>query len=280
MAWVLRLVETGIDRPPRVIDVLDIRPRGDLGDIANLGLTLSEAKQILPGLQQTLVAIQTDDHAVQRPVCSSCRHACDVKDWRLRRVTTLFGTVAMRLPRFRCAGCGHRETGINWLPYCRSTPELDQLRAQARRKIWTTYPRLSIMNTAVLLLSLNENLFLCRCRYGHPSRRQPASLHRRCVVTLAGWWCLDVSRPSPGHLSCFGRRKEAYEALHPETKKAPPAETMKASFAKLANLKPSVSPPTPPRKPASLNVRSSVTRRGAPEISGGPAIDRKCPKHS
>jgi hypothetical protein len=129
MAWVLRLVETGIDRPSRVIDVLDIRPRGDLGDIANLGLTLAEAKQILARLQQALVAIQADDHAVQRPVCSYCRHACHVKDWRLHRVATLFGTVAMRLPRFRCAGCGHGETGVSWLSYCRSTPELDQLRA-------------------------------------------------------------------------------------------------------------------------------------------------------
>jgi hypothetical protein len=46
-------------------------------------------------------------------------------------VATLFGTVAVRLPRFRCAGCGHGETGIGWPPYCRSTPELDQLRAHA-----------------------------------------------------------------------------------------------------------------------------------------------------
>jgi hypothetical protein len=129
MAWVLRLVETGIDRPSRVIDVLDIRPRGDLGDIADLGLTLSEAKQILARLQQALVAIQADDHAVQRPVCSSCRHTCHVKDWRLHRVATLFGMVAIRLPRFRCASCGHGETGVSWLSYCRSTPELDQLRA-------------------------------------------------------------------------------------------------------------------------------------------------------
>jgi hypothetical protein len=74
MAWVLRLVETGIDSPSRVIDVLDIRPRGDLGDIANLGLTLAEAKQILARLQQAVVAVQADDHAVLRPVCSSCRH--------------------------------------------------------------------------------------------------------------------------------------------------------------------------------------------------------------
>jgi hypothetical protein len=125
MAWVLRLVEPGIDRPSRVIDGRDIRPRGDLGDIANLGLMLSEAKQILARLQQALVAIQADDHAV----CSSCGQACHVKDWRLHRMATLFGTAAIRLPRFRYASCGHGETGVSWLSNCRSTPELDQLRA-------------------------------------------------------------------------------------------------------------------------------------------------------
>jgi hypothetical protein len=129
MGWVLRLVETGVDSPPRVIDVMDIEAFGDLGDIAKLGLTLSEAKQILARLQQMVVAIQADDHAVLRPDCSSCGQACHVKDWRLHRVATLFGPVPVRLPRFRCSGCGHGETGYSWQSYCRSTPEFDQLRA-------------------------------------------------------------------------------------------------------------------------------------------------------
>jgi hypothetical protein len=53
MGWVLRLVETGIDSPARVIDVLDIRPLGGLAEIAKLGLTLAEAKRILARLQQS-----------------------------------------------------------------------------------------------------------------------------------------------------------------------------------------------------------------------------------
>jgi hypothetical protein len=35
----------------------------------------------------------------------------------------------VRLPRFLCTGCGRTETGISWPSHCRSTPELDQLRA-------------------------------------------------------------------------------------------------------------------------------------------------------
>jgi hypothetical protein len=52
-----------------------------------------------------------------------------VKDYRDRAVATLFGQVRLRLPRFRCAACGRIETGINWPSHCRSTPELDRLRA-------------------------------------------------------------------------------------------------------------------------------------------------------
>jgi hypothetical protein len=107
------LVETGIDGPAGVIDVLDIRPLGGLGEIANLGLTLAEAKQILARLQQAVVAVQVDDHAVLRPDCSSCGQGYHVKDWRVHRVATLFGTVAVRLPRFRCPGCGHGETRVS-----------------------------------------------------------------------------------------------------------------------------------------------------------------------
>jgi hypothetical protein len=83
----------------------------------------------LARLQQEVVTVQADDHAVLRPDCSSYGHARHVKDWGLHRVATLSGTVAVRLPRFRYAGCGHSETGIRWRSYCRSTPELDQLRA-------------------------------------------------------------------------------------------------------------------------------------------------------
>jgi hypothetical protein len=41
----------------------------------------------------------------------------------------LLGAVAVRLPRFRCPGCGRGEAGVGWPAHCRSTPELDQLQA-------------------------------------------------------------------------------------------------------------------------------------------------------
>jgi hypothetical protein len=41
----------------------------------------------------------------------------------------VFGTVTVRLPRFRCVRCGHVENSVSWPSNCRSAPELDQLQA-------------------------------------------------------------------------------------------------------------------------------------------------------
>src|SRR5690349_22116329 len=130
MGWVLRLVETGSEGSSCSVDVLEIDRPGDLGDLAALGLTHAEGKQLLAGVQQAVVAAQSRDHAARRPECRTCGSACHVKDYRSRRIATLFGPVTVRLPRFRCAGCDEAEAGIDWPAHCRSTPELDQLRAQ------------------------------------------------------------------------------------------------------------------------------------------------------
>jgi hypothetical protein len=125
----LRLVETGTVSRARSVDVLEISRPNDLGDIANLGLTLSEAKRLLARVQQAVVAAQAYDHAALRPDCSACGGGCHIKDWRPHRIATLFGGVSVRPPRFLCTGCGRTEAGIGWPSHCRSTPELDRLRA-------------------------------------------------------------------------------------------------------------------------------------------------------
>jgi hypothetical protein len=129
MGWVVRLVEVGTEQPGRSVDVLEIGQLRDLHEIADLGLTLAEMKQLLGRVQQAVVAAQAQEHAILRPDCSSCGGGCHIKDWPVHQVATLFGTVAVRLPRFRCADCGRGERGISWPSHCRSTPELDQLRA-------------------------------------------------------------------------------------------------------------------------------------------------------
>jgi len=129
VAWMLRLVKIGVEGEGPCTDILEIRRPDDLVDIANLGLTLSEAKRLLAGVQREIVAAQARSHAVRRPECPHCDGVCCVKDYRDHVVSTLFGEVTLRLPRFRCAACGGIEAGVGWPSRCRSTPELDRLQA-------------------------------------------------------------------------------------------------------------------------------------------------------
>ncbi len=129
MAWMLRLVEIGVEGEGPCTDIMEIRRPDDLVDIANLGLTLAEAKLLLEGVQREIAAAQARKHAVRRPSCACCGDVCRVKDYRDHAVSTLFGQVTLRLPRFRCAACGGIEAGIAWPAHCRSTPELDRLQA-------------------------------------------------------------------------------------------------------------------------------------------------------
>jgi len=129
VAWILRLVEIGAEGEGPCADVMEISRPDDLVDIANLGLTLAEAKLLLAGVQREIVAAQARSHAVRRPECPRCDGVCRVKDYRDHAVSTLFGQVTLRLPRFRCVACGGIEAGIAWPSHCRSTPELDRLQA-------------------------------------------------------------------------------------------------------------------------------------------------------
>ena len=47
MTWVVRLAKIGADGEEHWVDVAQIARPGDLGDIANLGLTMTEGKLVL-----------------------------------------------------------------------------------------------------------------------------------------------------------------------------------------------------------------------------------------
>jgi hypothetical protein len=89
MRWVLRLIETGMPSRVAGVDVMEISRPDGASNIADLGLTLSEAKQLLACVQQTIVG-------AQRPL----------KDFRRRRLTSLYGVVKVRAPRFDPCRCG------------------------------------------------------------------------------------------------------------------------------------------------------------------------------
>jgi hypothetical protein len=71
MEWTLRLVGTEIDGQSRSYELMAITRPDSLGDIADLGMTVAEAKQLLVQVQQQVVADQATTHAAFRPGCRS-----------------------------------------------------------------------------------------------------------------------------------------------------------------------------------------------------------------
>jgi hypothetical protein len=130
MKWTLLLVGMGIEGQSRSFEVMTISRPDSLGDIADLGLTLAEAKRLLAQLQQQIVAEQANTHAAVRPDYGSCGRTGQVKDWQPHRIATLFGEVRLMLPRFLCVSFGCGATGVSWPLHCRSTPELSRLQAR------------------------------------------------------------------------------------------------------------------------------------------------------
>ena len=89
MRWVLRLIATGDDVRCLSTDLVEIcRPEG-LGDVANLGLTLAEAKRLLADLERVgyLPRVWLAPHSVQelrRLVRYRQQLADDRRDLKLR----------------------------------------------------------------------------------------------------------------------------------------------------------------------------------------------------
>ena len=64
--WILKLAAAGDEGP--CVDIMEISKPDDLRDIANLGLTITQAKQLLARVQREISTPQAREHAVRRPV--------------------------------------------------------------------------------------------------------------------------------------------------------------------------------------------------------------------
>src|SRR5712691_6242217 len=76
--------------------------------IEQLGLTLTEAKQLLTQLQHQVVEGQTRAFLATRAHCQACGLALAVKEQMTRTLRTLFGTVVLASPRLYHCRCQAR----------------------------------------------------------------------------------------------------------------------------------------------------------------------------
>ncbi|MNT35966.1 hypothetical protein D3C72_1720200 [compost metagenome] len=70
-----------------------------------VGLSLADGKEVLHWLQQTVVAAQSEEIYALRRVRSRCGRWLALKDYRMRKVDTVFGRVAFRSARIVSYPC-------------------------------------------------------------------------------------------------------------------------------------------------------------------------------
>jgi hypothetical protein len=131
MRWRIMLELAGPDGTPQRHEVGsgERSPTGHTA--ATLGLGLEEGKAILAAVQRHLVAAQVDEHCRNRRRCDRCGTQRPLKDWRPRRLTSLFGVVVVRAPRFdpcRCGvACRRSITPVAEIMPDRCTPECERV---------------------------------------------------------------------------------------------------------------------------------------------------------
>ena len=131
MRWRIMLEIAGSDGTPQQHEVGSGERIPTGYTAATLGLRLKESKAILAVVQCHLVAAQVDEHCRNRRRCDRCGAQRPLKDWRLRRLTSLFGVVVVRAPRFdpcRCGvACRRSVTPVAEIMPDRCTPEYERV---------------------------------------------------------------------------------------------------------------------------------------------------------
>jgi hypothetical protein len=85
--------------------------------LAQLGLTLAEGKQLLRELQRRVVQQQATAFLATQTACAKCGHERRIKDHKMLRLRTLFGKINLESPRLRQCW---REAGECVLPGIRT----------------------------------------------------------------------------------------------------------------------------------------------------------------
>jgi hypothetical protein len=106
---------------------------GGLRSATDLGLKLSDTKPVLARLQNIVTATQISSYCESVRKCSSCRVPRRLKDYRERKLDSIFGTVILRAPRFECCQACDRPgvfSPLTELLPTRALPELGHLQAE------------------------------------------------------------------------------------------------------------------------------------------------------
>jgi hypothetical protein len=105
MKFTIRVEITTDWDEPDIFEICRIaRPYRQL-EPGSVGLSLAEGKDVLHRLQGIVVAAQAEEVCMMRRFCTRCHRWLDLKDRRIRKVDTVFGTVPFRSARIVSCPC-------------------------------------------------------------------------------------------------------------------------------------------------------------------------------
>jgi hypothetical protein len=137
MQWTVRLEARTDKGEVKTTELVRFRRPAMAGTLAEIGLTLAEAKALLSKLQARMLCDQVAEYAARCRVCPDCGELQPLKDRRTRRLQTLFGTVEIEAPRFRVCRCRRSAprvevafSPVSELLTARCTPELERVQAE------------------------------------------------------------------------------------------------------------------------------------------------------
>src|SRR3954452_20287999 len=190
MQWTVRLEARTDKGEVKTAELVTFRRPAVASTVAEIGLTLAEAKALLTKLQASILCDQLAEYAAHRRGCPDCGVLQPLKDRRTRRRQTLFGTVDRRRP-------AREDGGASDLPQRLSRPDPRHPAGHAP----ASYPEAP--GRAVLLPALPgapENV-----REG-AGGRDPRSLDWRRLNAAFG-------RAGPGHGSLRDQQEPGQQAL-------------------------------------------------------------------
>ena len=138
MRWNVIVECVGKDGKQSTITLGTVERLAESTTAENLGVNLQESKQIVNGLQDTVVKQQLQEHCEQRRECLTCGRLRPIKDFRCRPLDTVLGTVRLRVPRYRYCKCGCDTQVCNPISEVlsgRVTPELRHLQVSLGAQI-------------------------------------------------------------------------------------------------------------------------------------------------
>src|SRR5215217_469555 len=210
MQWTVRLEARTDQGEVKTTELVRFGRPAMAGTLAEIGLTLAEAKALLSKLQASILCEQGAEYAARCRVCPDCGELQPLKDRRTRRLQTLFGTVAVEAPRFRvCRCCLPAPTvevafsPVSELLTARCTPELERVQAELGAR--TSFREAARILEALLPASPANHESVRTRTHAVALRLEAGDRRTAAAVACPGWTEGGRVRRKPAH--CHARRR-------------------------------------------------------------------------